>query len=411
MAPKKNASVAKAKAKLPAARPKAKQTAKAKAANPGSGADTSRMTQVRRPDPATGELRSVTLVTPPASTPDKVVQPLTDYWRSAFKADDNDFSEKRQKLSPSRDSAAASASTAHPPPPPTMSAASSPQPTVPEPMDETEEAMLIAELETQIIPPSPQSPLRSLSRQEEGPATDGDDASHSSDNDTGFASFDEMAQVRSVAACEITPFKQKFLQKHVLDCSSVVTFKGVCHMIRRIQPLCFILENVDSLESAASSNDDDKEPSKSNLEMIMAWLNDLGYKVTVEKMRSDDYGLPQRRSRLYFFGLRSSDLLAEPAEDSLCSVGDRLLLLRKKECFLHPEDDNILEEELERLRSRANDKAAASIDKGDGVELSTKGDRWREIHSSMAEQSCSLNCVCIALIAALWGLGDRCHCC
>ena len=71
-------------------------------------------------------------------------------------------------------------------------------------------------------------------------------------------------------------------------------------------------------------------PSKSNLEMIMAWLNELGYGVAVEKLRSDDFGLPQRRSRLYFFGLRrDSGVLAEPADDILSKVGERLLLLRK----------------------------------------------------------------------------------
>ena len=38
------------------------------------------------------------------------------------------------------------------------------------------------------------------------------------------------------------------------------TFKGVCHMLQKTKPLCFILENVDSLESSANaSNDDDKE--------------------------------------------------------------------------------------------------------------------------------------------------------
>ena len=63
----------------------------------------------------------------------------------------------------------------------------------------------------------------------------------------------------------------------------------------------------------------------------MTWLNELGYGVTVEKLRSDDFGLPQRRSRLYFFGLRyNSDVLAEPADDILSKVGERLLLLHKK---------------------------------------------------------------------------------
>ena len=42
-------------------------------------------------------------------------------------------------------------------------------------------------------------------------------------------------------------------------------------MIRQTQPLCFILENVDSLESGvSSSNDDDKEQLGHGL-----WISDL----------------------------------------------------------------------------------------------------------------------------------------
>ena len=49
----------------------------------------------------------------------------------------------------------------------------------------------------------------------------------------------------------------------------------------------------------------------------------------------------------------------------------------------------MLDEELERLETRA--RSASASDKGDGMEpASAKGDKWRDIHSSMAEQSCSL---------------------
>ena len=42
------------------------------------------------------------------------------------------------------------------------------------------------------------------------------------------------------------------------DCSSVATFKGVCHIIRETRPLAFILENVDSLETSGNNPDDEK---------------------------------------------------------------------------------------------------------------------------------------------------------
>lgn len=172
MPPKKNvgAHAAKAKAKSTVV-PKAKQSANAKASDrgpakakakapPGTGAGT--MTQITRPDPATGELRNVTLVTPPppASASDRVVQPLTDYWKSAFKPSDNN--EKRQKLSHDRDSEPSNAvsSSVLPPVPPTGSrdeVETQPTGSAPtDPIDEAEEQKLIAELETQIAsPPSP----------------------------------------------------------------------------------------------------------------------------------------------------------------------------------------------------------------------------------------------------------------
>ena len=118
-----------------------------------------------------------------------MVQPVTDYWRSAFKASDNDFSGKRQKLAPDGDGEASSAAAATVPPPavptdshdegahdqksddvvasipPTVPTDShdegvhdqksddeaTPTPTQQNPIDELMEQELIAELETQII--------------------------------------------------------------------------------------------------------------------------------------------------------------------------------------------------------------------------------------------------------------------
>ena len=76
-----------------------------------------------------------------------------------------------------------------------------------------------------------------------------------------------------------------------------------------------------------------------------------------------------------------------------------------------PSDDNLLEEELRRLEDRlnkANTNAASASEKGEGMEpASAKGDKWRDIHSSMAEQSCSLNfllsCACVTLHSLHYG--------
>ena len=74
------------------------------------------------------------------------------------------------------------------------------------------------------------------------------------------------------------------------DCSLVATFKGVCDTLSISRPMLFLLENVDALETS-----DD-----------------------VHKLRAHEYGLPQRRVRLYFFGVREEcPDLAEPAETVL----------------------------------------------------------------------------------------------
>ena len=159
--PKAKQSSGRSQSPIPKAKAKA-NSAKAKA----TPASTS-MAPIQRPDPVTGELRNVTLVTPPVSSGDRVVQPLTDYWRSAF-------SDKRQKLSSGGDSGYGEASVSSvaavavaTPPPPTVPTdvyaevhdqtmdATAPPPTVPTAIDPLEEQSLLAELETQIMSPAP----------------------------------------------------------------------------------------------------------------------------------------------------------------------------------------------------------------------------------------------------------------
>ena len=43
------------------------------------------------------------------------------------------------------------------------------------------------------------------------------------------------------------------------------TFKGVCHILRETKPLAFILENVDSLETAGNPDDDKGQLTQLNL--------------------------------------------------------------------------------------------------------------------------------------------------
>lgn len=58
------------------------------------------------------------------------------------------------------------------------------------------------------------------------------------------------------------------------------------------------------------------------------------------------------------------------------------------------------------MESKAANAASNDKDKGDGLEPgSSKGDKWRDVHSSMAEQSCRLSFLmlyCIVAAVAVW---------
>ena len=80
-----------------------------------------------------------------------------------------------------------------------------------------------------------------------------------------------------------------------------MTLKAVKTFLDKISVDFFTLENVD-MESAG-------EDDASNLNMIIKALESSGphgYHVQVYKLCTLDYGLPQRRVRLFFVGLQKS---------------------------------------------------------------------------------------------------------
>jgi len=76
----------------------------------------------------------------------------------------------------------------------------------------------------------------------------------------------------------------------------VKTFKCILQQLQAIHFPIFVLENVDL--------EDDKG---SNLDLILEALREPGYQVKAYMMISSDYGLPQRRVRLYFIGIHRDD--------------------------------------------------------------------------------------------------------
>ena len=74
--------------------------------------------------------------------------------------------------------------------------------------------------------------------------------------------------------------------------SSVATFRACSSAIGVFQPEWFLLENVDM----------EADDAESNLALIVKYLTEIGYEVQVFRTCAADFGLPQRRIRLYIGG-------------------------------------------------------------------------------------------------------------
>lgn len=107
------------------------------------------------------------------------------------------------------------------------------------------------------------------------------------------------------------------------DSSSNTTFKCVLQVLESIDVAWFILENVD-LEIGPQSNYD----------LIMKSLSKCGptYNVTAYQMLATDFGLPQRRLRLYFVGI-SNKMYPKFQMQKVTDVLDALKLPIQKPAF------------------------------------------------------------------------------
>ena len=86
---------------------------------------------------------------------------------------------------------------------------------------------------------------------------------------------------------------------HTKDSSSVMTFKCVLQLLQTVFVRTFLLENVDLEETSKSTS------KESNLQVILRALSEArdGYHVRAFKILSKDFGVPQRRVRLFFIGV------------------------------------------------------------------------------------------------------------
>lgn len=106
------------------------------------------------------------------------------------------------------------------------------------------------------------------------------------------------------------------------ESSSVKTFKAVLEVLEEVSVRAFILENLDMTEE-----------EESNFAIIIQALQHAGsgYQVKAFKLWATEFGLPQRRCRLYFIGCRKED-----GEVNMDSIEQMLRGLRMKKQFPDP---------------------------------------------------------------------------
>jgi DNA (cytosine-5)-methyltransferase 1 len=101
------------------------------------------------------------------------------------------------------------------------------------------------------------------------------------------------------------PFSSAGSRKGFLDTRGTLFFT-VEEILRVKKPKAFLLENVEGL--VGHDKVDKNKPVGRTLETILDHLKDLGYKVSWQLLDASDYGLPQKRKRIYITGSLDSEI-------------------------------------------------------------------------------------------------------
>lgn len=70
-------------------------------------------------------------------------------------------------------------------------------------------------------------------------------------------------------------------------------------IIKKIKPKYVIAENVKNLLS---------QKFRPQLEEYLCFLNENGYKVTMNMLNAKDYGIPQNRERVFIIGVKNENI-------------------------------------------------------------------------------------------------------
>ncbi|EDX71376.1 DNA-cytosine methyltransferase superfamily [Coleofasciculus chthonoplastes PCC 7420] len=131
----------------------------------------------------------------------------------------------------------------------------------------------------------------------------------------------EVDLVVGGAPCQ--PFSTAGKRASVLDPRGSL-FMEFVRVVRDIQPRFFVMENVKGLLSAAirhrpinqrGADYPPLEPDEMRgaaLQVVLAEMHELGYKVVYNLLQAADYGVPQNRERVVFIGSRDSESVTFP---------------------------------------------------------------------------------------------------
>lgn len=150
-------------------------------------------------------------------------------------------------------------------------------------------------------------------------------------------------------------------------------FYEVARILRDKSPEAFLLENVGHLRNHNKGE---------TLEAILRMLRDeLGYTVQYKILNTKDYGLPQKRSRIYFVGFKKDQSFSfpPPLEGIKCKVGDFLETKKTDEhYFLSQKYYEGLSRHKERHRSKGQGFGFEVLDRNGISNALVAGNMGRE---------------------------------
>lgn len=175
------------------------------------------------------------------------------------------------------------------------------------------------------------------------------------------------------------------------DSSSYRTFDGTMQTIKHTKPLWFVMENVD----VGDATEDD-----SNGAVIQKVMAEAGYETRMILLTATDFGLPQRRTRLFILGVSTSRAAAElhnPPSDVLdTALGTYLPKFKttplQVDDFLLRDTDEFVQDELRRRQKVRHDRSKRQSgdvqdDQDFDLDNSLRGGKWKETHMAMANAS------------------------